>query len=81
MSVLVNKVAIVTGASSGIGRATARLFAQEGAKLVLTARRQSALEELVADIERDGGEAVFVSGKMLAHLVYARHVTSERRGE
>ena len=64
MSVLVNKVAIVTGASSGIGRATARLFAQEGAKLVLTARRQSALEELVADIERDGGEAVFVSGDL-----------------
>ncbi|HEY9227275.1 MAG TPA: SDR family oxidoreductase [Gemmatimonadaceae bacterium] len=62
MPVLANEVAIVTGASSGIGRATARLFAREGAKLLVTARRQSELEELVVDIERDGGEAVYVSG-------------------
>lgn len=61
MNVLSNKVAIVTGASSGIGRATALLFAREGAKLVVTARRQSQLDELVAEIEKAGGTAVAVA--------------------
>ncbi|HWV62918.1 MAG TPA: SDR family NAD(P)-dependent oxidoreductase, partial [Oxalicibacterium sp.] len=45
-----NKVAIVTGASSGIGRATAKLFAEEGAKVVVAARRQTELDALVAEI-------------------------------
>ncbi len=54
--------AIVTGASSGIGRATALLFAREGAKLVVTARRRSQLDELVEEIRRTGGEAVAVAG-------------------
>lgn len=42
MSVLANKVAIVTGASTGIGYAAARLFAREGAAVVVAARRQRA---------------------------------------
>lgn len=62
MTVLAGKVAIVTGASSGIGRATALLFASEGAKLVVTARRKSQLDELVAEIERAGGKAVAIAG-------------------
>jgi NAD(P)-dependent dehydrogenase (short-subunit alcohol dehydrogenase family) len=62
MNALAGKVAIVTGASSGIGRATALLFAQEGAKLVVTARRQSELDKLVAEIEAIGGKAVAISG-------------------
>ena len=57
MNVLKDKIAIVTGASSGIGYATAKLFAQEGAKVVVTARRQSELDALVAAIEEAGGEA------------------------
>ncbi|MEE1611978.1 SDR family oxidoreductase [Microvirga sp. CF3016] len=57
-----NKTAIVTGASSGIGLATARLFAQEGANVVVTARRSDALNAFVAEIERAGGRAVAVAG-------------------
>lgn len=62
MALLSNKVAIVTGASSGIGAAVARLFAREGAKLVVTARRAPELAALVEEIARLGGEAVSVHG-------------------
>lgn len=56
------KVAIVTGASSGIGRETARLFARQGARLVLAARGAAALESLAKEIRADGGNAVAVAG-------------------
>ena len=56
------KVAIITGASSGIGEAAAKLFAQEGARLVLGARRKERLDEIVADIGERGGEAVTLPG-------------------
>jgi 3-oxoacyl-[acyl-carrier protein] reductase len=47
---LEGKVAIVTGASAGIGRACALALAREGAKLVLTARRQERLEQLAGEV-------------------------------
>lgn len=62
MGVLTNKVAIVTGASSGIGRSAALLFANEGADLVVTARRQPELDDLVRQIEALGSRAVAVAG-------------------
>lgn len=62
MSALFNKVAIITGASSGIGYATAKLFSQEGAKIIVAARRQTALDSLVDEIIQLGGSAVALSG-------------------
>jgi NAD(P)-dependent dehydrogenase (short-subunit alcohol dehydrogenase family) len=62
MLALTNKIAIVTGASSGIGRATAKLFAEEGAKVVVAARRQTELDALVAEIEEADGTAIALAG-------------------
>ena len=59
---LQDKVAIITGASSGIGRATAQLFAELEAKVVVSARRKSELATLVAAIKAAGGKAVAVAG-------------------
>jgi len=53
------KVVVITGASSGIGEATARLLAQQGAKLVLGSRRNDRLAKLVDSIQADGGEAIY----------------------
>lgn len=64
MNQLSGKVAIVTGASSGIGRAAAKLFAQHGARVVVTGRRQAELDALVAEIELDGGVAAAVAGNI-----------------
>ena len=59
---LSGKVALITGASAGIGQACARALAREGARLVLTARRGDRLEELKTEVESHGGKAVTVTG-------------------
>ncbi len=55
MTDMSNKVALVTGASSGIGKATALAFAAKDAKVALAARREDELAALVAEIESRGG--------------------------
>ncbi|MBI3797900.1 MAG: SDR family NAD(P)-dependent oxidoreductase [Deltaproteobacteria bacterium] len=62
MTILSGKIAIITGASAGIGYATAKLFAREGAKLVVGARRQPELTALVAEIAEAGGSAIALAG-------------------
>ncbi|MEO7539954.1 MAG: glucose 1-dehydrogenase [Pyrinomonadaceae bacterium] len=78
MTDLTERVALITGASSGIGRATAEAFAAKGANVVLAARRQDELASLVSEIEANGGHAtairtdVSVAGDvelMVAHAI------------
>src|SRR3954466_2410055 len=54
------QVVVITGASSGIGRATARLFADQGATVVLAARRETVLHEVATDVIDAGGRAMSV---------------------
>jgi NAD(P)-dependent dehydrogenase (short-subunit alcohol dehydrogenase family) len=58
MGRLKGQVAIVVGASSGMGRATALAFVAEGAKVIVASRRQGEIDALVAEIKRAGGEAI-----------------------
>ena len=62
MTMLAGKSAIIAGASAGIGREAALLFAREGAQLVLTARRATELEQLAEEIAAAGGTAVAMPG-------------------
>lgn len=57
---LKNQVIVITGATSGIGLVTARMAAKRGARVVLAARSQDALQQLTAEIEQDGGKAIHV---------------------
>jgi len=67
-----DKVALITGGSSGIGRAAALLFAREGAKVVITARGEERGKRVVREIEAAGGTALFIPGD----VSQASHVAS-----
>ena len=78
MSDMNGRVALITGASSGIGRATAAAFAAKGVRVVVAARRREELAELVAEIETSGGKATAVTTdvsatkdveRMVAHAI------------
>ena len=60
MNRLENKVCVITGANSGVGACTAELFASEGAKVVIAARRVEKLEEAANKIKSQGGEVLAV---------------------
>ncbi len=83
MTVLLNKVAIITGASSGIGYATAKLFYREGARVVVGARRQPELDLLVEEITQAGGHAFALAGdvKDEAYAKALVDLTVDRFGE
>lgn len=82
MTALKDKIAIITGASSGIGRAAAKLFAREGAQLIITARGQAGLDVVAAEIERDGGKALAIAGDVSdeAHAKRLVDIAMERFG-
>jgi NAD(P)-dependent dehydrogenase (short-subunit alcohol dehydrogenase family) len=76
---LAGKVALVTGASSGIGRAVALRLAAEGAALVLTARRGDLLEQVAAEIRSAGGRACVAAGDVALPDTHRLAVRSAQR--
>jgi len=79
MKSLQDKVAIITGASSGIGYATAKLFAKEGAKLVVGARRQRELDQLVEEVTKSDGKIVALAGDVKDETFAQRLVELAKR--
>ncbi len=75
MTSLSNKTAIITGASSGIGQAAAKLFAEQGANVVVSGRRQQRLDELVDEIVSAGGKATALAGD-LTDEAYVKELVS-----
>ncbi|MDR6121271.1 NADP-dependent 3-hydroxy acid dehydrogenase YdfG [Bacillus sp. SLBN-46] len=67
MSTIQDQVVIITGASSGIGEATAKELASKGAKLVLAARREDRLKKLQDEIKTDGGQATYKVTDVTSH--------------
>lgn len=74
MRMLENKVAIITGASSGIGRAAALLFSAEGAAVVLNARGEKGLQEAAEEIRFAGGQVSTISGDVKLMTTHERLV-------
>src|SRR5688572_31185016 len=70
-----NKVALITGASSGIGRASALLFARHGAAVVVGARRKAELDKVVDEIHANGGRAYAVAGDVCDEA-YAQQIVN-----
>lgn len=79
MGILSGKVAIITGASSGIGRAAASLFSREGASLVLNARGGAALEAVAESLRDEGGDVRIVMGDVRSEDTHVRLVEQARQ--
>ncbi|HWY22776.1 MAG TPA: SDR family NAD(P)-dependent oxidoreductase [Candidatus Acidoferrum sp.] len=73
---LENKVALITGGTSGIGEATAAVFAQEGAKVTMTGRNEKRGHAVVEKIASDGGKAIFIRSDV-RKAEECRHVVDE----
>lgn len=78
MKLLDGKVAIVTGGSSGIGKAAAMLFAAHGASVVLVARRQASLNLTVEEIKDQGGRALAIVGDVTQKRTHHEAVAAAR---
>ena len=78
MKLLERKVAIVTGASSGIGKSAAMLFAANGASVVLVARRQAPLDQVVEEIESRGGRALAIVGDVAEERTHTDAIAAAR---
>lgn len=74
MELLKDKVAIITGASSGIGEAAARVFSANGATLVLVARRGDRIEQIASEISASGGQAAVLAGDVTRSDTHERAV-------
>lgn len=76
MKLLDGKVAIITGASSGIGRASALLFARQGARIVAIARGAERLDKVVREIVDAGGQAVALAGDVMDEALHENAVAA-----
>lgn len=78
MRLLEGKVAIITGASSGIGKVAAKLFAANGAAVVLVARRGGLLDLAVEEIQDQGGRALAIIGDVTEQRTHEEAVAAAR---
>lgn len=78
MKLLDGKVAIVTGASSGIGKAAAELFAANGASVVLVARRKAPLDQVIEEIESRGGRGLAIVGDVAEERTHMDAIAAAR---
>jgi len=76
MGRLENKVCLITGGNSGIGECTAKLFAREGAKVIITARREGELQRVANEILAEGGDCLWFAGDVTVQEDVDRVVAS-----
>lgn len=71
---LLGKTALITGGTSGIGEATARVFAAESAKVAITGRRRELGEKVISQIRRSGGEAIYIESDVTHSIDCSRAI-------